>query len=132
LVSRAKAICQDQKDFNIEIKNVRHDLMLNEYPQEFADSIIKPLTRNRRPSDTIYQGTVIIPYAKCISEIFKRIRNCFNLRVIFKTKHTLCGTLMKTGSVRHAQNMKQYVHSIPYDSCRCYIGERKQTFRSMH
>jgi hypothetical protein len=29
LISRAKAICQDQKDFNNEI---RHDLMLNEYP----------------------------------------------------------------------------------------------------
>jgi hypothetical protein len=35
-------ICLDQKDFNKEIENIRHDLMLNEYPQEFADSIMKP------------------------------------------------------------------------------------------
>jgi hypothetical protein len=32
LVSRAKATCQDQKDFKREIKNIKHDLMLNEYP----------------------------------------------------------------------------------------------------
>jgi hypothetical protein len=31
LISRAKVICQNQKDFNNEIKNMRHDLLLNEY-----------------------------------------------------------------------------------------------------
>jgi hypothetical protein len=36
LISRAKVICQDHKDFDKEIRNLRHDLMLNEYPQEFA------------------------------------------------------------------------------------------------
>jgi hypothetical protein len=41
LISQAKVICHDQKDFNNEIKNIRHDRMLNEYPQEFGDSIIK-------------------------------------------------------------------------------------------
>jgi hypothetical protein len=34
--------CQDQKDFNKEIKNIRHDLTFNEYPQESVDSIMKP------------------------------------------------------------------------------------------
>jgi hypothetical protein len=29
-ISRAKVIYQDQKDFNNEIKNTQHDLMLNE------------------------------------------------------------------------------------------------------
>jgi hypothetical protein len=29
----AKVICQNQKDFNNEIKNIRHDLMLSEYPK---------------------------------------------------------------------------------------------------
>jgi hypothetical protein len=33
LVSRAKVICQNRKDFNKEIKNMRHDVILNEYPQ---------------------------------------------------------------------------------------------------
>jgi hypothetical protein len=29
LISRVKAICQDQKDFNNEIKNIRHEFLMN-------------------------------------------------------------------------------------------------------
>jgi hypothetical protein len=99
--------------------------MHNEYPQEFVDSVIKSSPRNRLSSDTIYQVTVIIPYDKGISERFRRIGNRFNLRTIFKTKHTLRGTLTKTGPVRDAQQTKQCVYSIPCDCSRCYsyIGE---------
>jgi hypothetical protein len=117
LVNRAKIICQNHKDFNNEIKTIRHDLMLSEYPEEFVDS-----TRNRPSPDTVYQGTVVIPYAKGISEKFRRIGNRFNLRTIFKTKHTLRGTLMKTGPVRDAQQTKQCVYNIPCDCGRCYSG----------
>jgi hypothetical protein len=38
--------------------------MLNEYPQEFVDSIMNPLRSNRPYSDIIYQVTAIIPYVK--------------------------------------------------------------------
>jgi hypothetical protein len=69
-VSRAKVICRDQKVFNNEIKNIRHDLMLNEYTEEFVDSVMKPSTRNRPSSDKIYEGTVINPHVKGISEKF--------------------------------------------------------------
>jgi hypothetical protein len=41
LISRAKVISQDQKDLNKDIKKIRHDLMLNEYRQEYVDSIMK-------------------------------------------------------------------------------------------
>jgi hypothetical protein len=63
LISRAKVICQDQNDFNNKIKDIRYDLMLNEYPQEFVDSIMKP-SRSNRPSSTIHHGTVIILYVR--------------------------------------------------------------------
>jgi hypothetical protein len=47
------------------------DLIINEYPQEFADSIIKPSRSNHPPSDTIYHST-LIPYIQCIfSEKFR-------------------------------------------------------------
>jgi hypothetical protein len=49
LVNGAKVICQVQKDFNKKVKNIRHYLIHNEYPQEIVDSIIKP-SRNNRPS----------------------------------------------------------------------------------
>jgi hypothetical protein len=94
LVSRAKAIRQDQKDFNNEIKNIRHDLMLNEYPKKYIDCIMKPLSSNYPSSDTLYQGTVLNPYVKHFPEKFRRIGNHFNLRTIFKT---LYGTPMKIG-----------------------------------
>jgi hypothetical protein len=109
LISRAKVMCQDHKDFNKEIRNVGHGLMLNEYPQKFVDSIMKPSRSNRPSSDTIYQGTVIIPQVKCISEKFRCIGKQFIVRTIFKTKHTLCGTLLRTGPDRDAQQTKQYV-----------------------
>jgi hypothetical protein len=97
--------------------------MLNENPQEFFDSIIKPSTRNCPSLDTIYQGTVIIPYVKGFSEKVRRIGKRFNVRTIFKTKYTLRGALIKTGPVRDAQQTKQCVYSIPCDCGRRYIGE---------
>jgi hypothetical protein len=83
MISRAKIMCQDQ-DFNNKIKNIRHDLMLIEYPQEFVDSVMKP-SRSRRPSShIIYQGTVIIPYIKGISEKIRRTEKRFHVRTILK------------------------------------------------
>jgi hypothetical protein len=123
LINRAKVICQNQKDFNNEIEAIRHDLMLNEYPKEFVDFVMKPSARDLPTSDTVYQGTVIIPYVKCISEKFRRAGDRFSLRTIFKIKNTIHGTLMKIGLVRDAQQTKQRVYSIPCSCARCYIGD---------
>jgi hypothetical protein len=40
--NRARVKSQDKKDSDKEIKDIRHDLMLNEYPQEYITSILKP------------------------------------------------------------------------------------------
>jgi hypothetical protein len=106
--------------------NIRHDFMLNEYPQEFVDPIMKPLTNNLPSSLTKYQGSIIIPDTKGICKKFRCTGNCFNVRTIFKTKHTLLGTLVKTGLVRDAQERKQHVCNIPCDCVRCYIGEKNR------
>jgi hypothetical protein len=90
----------------MEIKNIRHELMLNECSQEFVDSIRKPWGNNGCFTDTIYQGTVINPNVKSISEKLRRFGNRFNVSTIFKTKQTLRGTLIKTGQVRDVQLMK--------------------------
>jgi hypothetical protein len=71
LDNRAKVVCQNQKEFNNEIKNIRHDLMLNGYPKEFIDSVMKPSTRNHPSSETKYRGTVIVLYVKGTSKKFK-------------------------------------------------------------
>jgi hypothetical protein len=61
------------------------NLMLNEHPQEFADTIMEPSRSNHLSSDTIYQST-LIPDIKGISEKFRCCGNHFNVRIIFKAK----------------------------------------------
>jgi hypothetical protein len=126
LISRAKITYHDQNDFNKEIKYIRHDLLLNEHPQQIVDAKMKPGRSDHPASDRIYRATGIIPYVKGISEKFTCIGNRFNVRTIFKTKHALRGTLTKIGPVRDAQQTKQCVYSAPYDCDRCYIGETKR------
>jgi hypothetical protein len=63
---------------------------------------MKPGRINHPSSDAIYESTVIIQHVKGMSYKFRRIGNRFNVRTIFKTKHTLRGTLMKTEPVRDA------------------------------
>jgi hypothetical protein len=48
-------------------------------------------------------GSVVIPYVKGISEKFKWIGNCYNVKTIFKTKHTLKDTLMRTRPISDPQ-----------------------------
>jgi hypothetical protein len=102
-------------------------MMLNDFPQEFVDSITKSPRSNRPFSDTIYQHTIIIPYIKGISEKYRRIGNRFNARTIVKIKQALRGTLMKTGPVRHAKQRKQCVYSIPCDCGGYYMGESSRS-----
>jgi hypothetical protein len=128
--------------------------MLNEHPEEFVDSAVSCVeaclsargrsarpqvealrfhaghglmkrSRSKRPSDTllVYQGT-LIPYVKGISGKLWCIGNRFNDMTIFKTRHTLRGTSMKSGPVRGAQQTKQCVCTqYPMWLWRCYIGE---------
>jgi hypothetical protein len=105
--------------------------MLDEYPQEFVDSM-KQSRSNCSSSDTTLQDTVIIPHVKCISENFRHIGNHFNVRTICETKHTLHGTLTKTGLVKDAQQMKQCLYNIPSDFGRCYIGETSRPLEVPH
>jgi hypothetical protein len=64
LGKQSKGHILNQKYFTNEINTTLHDLMPNEYPKEFVDSVMKPSVRNRPTSDTVYQGTVVIPYVK--------------------------------------------------------------------
>jgi hypothetical protein len=66
---------------------------------------------------------VYIPHVKSVSEKFKCIRNRYNIRTIFKIKHTLRSSLMKTRPERDPQQMAQCIYSIPCESGRRYIGE---------
>jgi hypothetical protein len=66
---------------------------------------------------------VYIPYVKGVSEKFKRIGNRYNIGTIFKTKHKLRNSLMKTRPERDPQQTARCVYSIPCECGRSYIGE---------
>jgi hypothetical protein len=68
-------------------------------------------------------GSLYIPYVKDVSETFKCIGNRYNVRIIFKTKHTLRNSFIKTRPERDPQKTAQCVYGIPYECGRSHIGE---------
>jgi hypothetical protein len=98
LHSRASIIWQERQDLFNEIKNMRRDLKLSGYQQRFIESVLKS-GGSCRPEEEERKkplGLVFIPNVKGISEKFKRIGNRYNIRTVFKTKHTLRSSLMRT------------------------------------
>jgi hypothetical protein len=68
-------------------------------------------------------GSVYMPYVKGVSEKFKRIGNRYNISTIFRTEHTLKGSLMGSRPERHPQQTAQCVYSIAYECGRSCIRE---------
>jgi hypothetical protein len=122
LHNRASTICQERQDLSEEI-NLRSDLQLNGYPHGFIDSAINFKGSSRLNEEQKPLGSVYIPYVKGVSEKFKRILNRYNIRTIFKTKHTLRSSLMKTRPERGPLQTTQCIYSIPRECGRSYIGE---------
>jgi hypothetical protein len=93
LYDRALSNCQEQRNFVTEVQNVKHDLWKNGYPKHFVDTTINIFEKKNYPSTQSKEAcTVVIPYVKGISDKFKRIGNKYNIKTIFKTKHTLRNT----------------------------------------
>jgi hypothetical protein len=78
---------------------------------------------NRLRNEVQLIGSVVIPYVKGISENFKRIGNLYNIKTIFKTKHTLRDTLMRPRPVNDPQLTAHWIHNIPCEYGRNYVGE---------
>jgi hypothetical protein len=94
--NRASTICQEQDLYN-EIISLRRDLQLSGYRQGFIDLVITSKGISHPNKEKRPLGSVYIPYVKGVLEKFKHIGNRYNIRTIFKTKHTLRSSLMKPG-----------------------------------
>jgi hypothetical protein len=105
------------------MRSLRSDLQLTVYPQSLIDSVINSKGNSRVNKEQNPLASVYIPYVKGVSEKFKRIGNLYNIRTIFKTKHTLSSSLMNTRKERHPLQTAQCVYSIPCECGRSYIGE---------
>jgi hypothetical protein len=75
LFNRASIICQERQDLLHEIKDLRHDLQLNGYPQGFINLAIKSKDSSRPKKEDKPPSSVYIPYVKGVSEKFKCIGN---------------------------------------------------------
>jgi hypothetical protein len=79
---------------------------------KLIDTGIKSKGSSRPNKEQQPLASVYIPYVKGVSEKFNRIGNRYNIRTIFKTKHILRSSLMKTRPERDPQPTAQYVCSI--------------------
>jgi hypothetical protein len=122
--NRALINCQDRKDFETEVQNIKHDLWKNGYPKHFVGTTINKLGKKNYPITQSNEAcTVVIPYVKGISEKFKRIGNKYNIKTIFKTKHTLRNIFIRTKPDTKSQlQIRHCIYSIP-----CECGRDEQT-----
>jgi hypothetical protein len=123
LHSRASTICQERQDLAKEISNLRSDLQLNGYPEGYIDSVINSKGSSRLNKEQMPLGYVYISYVKGVSEKSKRIGNRYNIRTIFKTKHILRSSLMKTRPERDPLQTAQCIYSIRCECGRSYFRE---------
>jgi uncharacterized protein (UPF0335 family) len=73
-----KRLDTERQDLLHEIKNLKHDLQLNDYSQSFIALAIKSKD-NRQKKEEKPVSTVYIPYVKGFSEKFKCIGNRYNI-----------------------------------------------------
>jgi hypothetical protein len=85
---RVPTICQECQDLCNEISSLRRDPQLNGNPRGFIGSVINPRGSRRPSKEDRPLGSVHMPYAKGVSEKFKRTGNRYNNLVIFRTKQT--------------------------------------------
>jgi hypothetical protein len=90
-----------------EFENLRRDLQLNGYPQGSTDLVINSMDSSQQNKKERPLGSVYIPFVKSVSKRFKQIWNQYYITMIFKTKHTLRSSLMKTRLERDPQQTAQ-------------------------
>jgi hypothetical protein len=107
-----------------EVNNLKHDLQLNGFPPKLINTVINNTGGNNQLRNEVKPiGSVVIPYVKGISDKFKWIGNRYNIRTIFKTKHTLRNTLMRTRPMSDPQLTAHCIYNIPCECGRSYVGE---------
>jgi hypothetical protein len=107
-----------------EVNNFKHDLQLNGFPPKLINTIINNTRGNNQLRNEVKPtGSVVIPSMKGISDKFKRIGNRYNIRTIFKTKHTLKNTLMRTRPMSDPQLTAHCIYNIPCKCGRSYVGK---------
>jgi hypothetical protein len=93
------------------------------FPPEIINSVINNTGgKNRLRNEVKPIGSAVIPYVKGISDKFNRIGNRYNIRTIFKTKHKIRNTLMRTRPTSDPHLTAHCIYNIPCKFGRSYVG----------
>jgi hypothetical protein len=106
----------------------RYNQHLSAYPIEFIDSVINKSKRNvhlKKGVQTL--GFLSLMYITGVSEHFKHIANRYNIRTVFKMRHSLKNSLTM-GPIRAPQETVNSVFNIPCKCGRSYTGETGRTW----
>jgi hypothetical protein len=95
LYKTATITCQERKVVS-EINHFNYDHQPNGYQLKFTDTVIKSVQISSQENDNTSFGSVAILYVKGICGKFKRVGNRYNIRKVFRTKHSLRTSLMST------------------------------------
>ncbi|VDP66359.1 unnamed protein product [Schistosoma mattheei] len=86
-----KKIVTEPSDNETEMNLFVSTLMMNNYPRDFIKRLIKKEDREDKKRDKHkgWVNTVVVPYRKGISKEIRRILTLPNIRLFFRTNHTL-------------------------------------------
>jgi hypothetical protein len=93
-----------------EIDNLRQDFQLSSYPVWFIDSVLKSRGNSYLREEEKPFGVVSVLCVRDISEKFKCMGNHYNVKTVFKTRHTLKYVIMSTRSEKAV--LQQMTHCI--------------------
>jgi hypothetical protein len=96
LHKRTSTICQENTKICVMKLVASNVIFMKGYPCGFIDSVINWKSGSLLSKEVKPLVSVYIPHVKGVSEKCKCIRNLYNVRVIFRTKHTLRSSVMKT------------------------------------
>jgi hypothetical protein len=103
---------------------VRRDLQLSCYPQGFIGLVIKSKNGSHPNKEENTLGSVRIPYVRGVSEKFKHIGNRYNIRTIFKTKHTFRSSLIKNRPEKICNRRHTVSTSLPVNVAEATLAKQ--------
>jgi hypothetical protein len=122
--NKVSIICQEGRDLFIEISSLRSDLQPNGSPQGYIDTVINSEGNSRMNKEEKPLDSCVYPICVGVSEKFKRMGKRYNIRTIFRTKHTLRSSFMKTRLERDPQRKAQCIYTIPMNATEATLAKQ--------
>ena len=122
LFNRAKDITSGPTDLNSEHTHITNALVNNGYPRNFVRDC--SVLRHRAQTDQEPPLTTIaVPYVSRLSEDIRRVCRQFNIRVAFRSGHSLRSVLTRVKDPLPPDLQSKVIYKVPCCCGKAYIGE---------